>query len=68
MLKLIKIDDITLDINHLGIYNQLILDFNLSAQDKINVADALMIKDKVQLRKILNKHNKNNSKYYKSKY
>ena len=61
-LKLIKIDDITLDINHLGIYNQLILDFNLSAQDKINVADALMIKDKVQLRKILNKHNKNNAR------
>lgn len=61
-LKLIEIDDITLDINHLDIYNQLILNFNLSAQDKIDVADALMIKDKVQLIKILNKYNKNNAR------
>ena len=61
-LKLIQIHDITLDINHLDIYNQLILDFNLSAQDKIDVVDALMIKDKVQLRKILDKYNKNNAR------
>jgi ATP phosphoribosyltransferase regulatory subunit len=60
-LKLLDINDITLDINHLDIYNQLILDLNLSAQDKIEIAEALMIKDKVELRKILNKYNKSDA-------
>ena len=54
-LKLLDINDITLDINHLDIYNQLILDLNLSIQDKVEISEALMIKDKVKLRNILNK-------------
>jgi len=60
-LKLLNIKDITLDINHLNIYNQLILDLEISEEDKIIIADALMIKDKGSLRKTLKKYNKNST-------
>jgi len=58
-LKLLNIKDITLDINHLDIYNQLIIELRLSEEDKILIADALMIKDKGALRNTLKKYNKN---------
>ena len=58
-LKLLNIREITLDINHLDIYNQLILELELSEEDKIFIAEALMIKDKDALRKILKQYNKN---------
>jgi len=58
-LKLLNIREITLDINHLDIYNQLILELELSEEDKILIAEALMIKDKDALRKILKQYNKN---------
>ena len=57
-LKLLNIKDITLDINHLDIYNQLISDFDLSGEDRISIAEALMVKDKGTLRAILKKYNK----------
>jgi len=60
-LKLLNIKDITLDINHLNIYNQLILDLEISEEDKIIIADALMVKDKGSLRKTLKKYNKNST-------
>ncbi|MDC6484316.1 ATP phosphoribosyltransferase regulatory subunit [Methylophilaceae bacterium] len=56
-LKLLNIDDITLDINHLDIYNQLKLKLDLSPEDEVNVAEALMIKDKFGLRNIFKKYN-----------
>jgi len=58
-LKLLNIKDVTLDINHLDIYNQLILELELSGEDKIFIAEALMIKDKGTLRKTLKKYSKN---------
>ena len=58
-LKLLNIREITLDINHLDIYNELILELELSEEDKIFIAEALMIKDKDALRKILKQYNKN---------
>ncbi|MDC0127280.1 ATP phosphoribosyltransferase regulatory subunit [Methylophilaceae bacterium] len=58
-LKLLNIKDVTLDINDLDIYNQLILELELSEEDKIFIAEALMIKDKNALRKILKQYNKN---------
>ena len=51
-LKLLNINDITLDINHLDIYNQLILKLALPSEDLINVAEALIIKDKAALKNI----------------
>jgi ATP phosphoribosyltransferase regulatory subunit len=58
-LKLLNIREITLDINHLDIYNQLILELELSEEDKIFIAEALIIKDKAALRKTLKKYHKN---------
>ena len=58
-LKLLNIRDITLDINHLDIYNQLISELELSEEDKIFIAEALMIKDKGALRKTLKNYSKN---------
>jgi len=57
-LKLMNISNVTLDINHLDICNNLILEHNLSDEDKIDVAEALIIKDKFALRKILKKYGK----------
>jgi ATP phosphoribosyltransferase regulatory subunit len=58
-LKLLNISEVTLDINHLDIYNQLILELELSEEDKIFIAEALIIKDKAALRKTLKKYHKN---------
>ena len=58
-LKLLNVREITLDINHLDIYNQLILELELSEEDKIFIAEALIIKDKAALRKTLKKYHKN---------
>jgi len=58
-LKLLNISEVTLDINHLDIYNQLILELELSEEDKIFIAEALIIKDKGALRKTLKKYHKN---------
>ena len=58
-LKLLNVREITLDINHLDIYNQLILELELSEEDKIFIAEALIIKDKGALRKTLKKYHKN---------
>ena len=57
-LKSIGIKNVTLDINNLDVYNQLILQLDLSKEDKVNVSEALMIKDKDVLRDIF----KDNSK------
>jgi ATP phosphoribosyltransferase regulatory subunit len=57
-LKLMGVKNVTLDINHLDIYNQLILKLNLSEEDNVNVAEALMIKDKSALRDIFKRHEK----------
>ena len=58
-LKLLNINNITLDINHLDVCNQLILELALSEEDKTDVSEALIIKDKAALRKILNRYDKN---------
>ncbi len=52
-LKSMNVKNITLDINHLDIYNQLIIELNLLEEDKVNVSEALMIKDKAALKYIL---------------
>ena len=58
-LKLLNIKDITLDINHLDIYNQLILELDLSDGDKVDVSEALILKDKSSLKRILKQYSKN---------
>ena len=57
-LKLMNIGNITLDINHLDIYSNLILELRLSEEDKVDVSEALIIKDKSTLRKILKRYDK----------
>ena len=57
-LKLMNITNVTLDINHLDICNNLISEHKLSDEDKIDVAEALIIKDKAALRTILKKYGK----------
>ena len=57
-LKLMNIGNITLDINHLDIYSNLILELRLSEEDKADVSEALIIKDKATLRKILKRYGK----------
>ena len=58
-LKLLNIENITLDLNHLDVYNQLVNELQLPEVDKILIAEALMIKDKDTLKNILKKYNKN---------
>ena len=58
-LKLLNIKDITLDINHLDIYNQLILELDLSDGNKVDVSEALILKDKSSLKRILKQYSKN---------
>ena len=57
-LKLMNIGNITLDINHLDICSNLILELGLSEEDKVDVSEALIIKDKATLRKILKRYDK----------
>jgi ATP phosphoribosyltransferase regulatory subunit len=57
-LKLMNIGNITLDINHLDICSNLILELRLSEEDKVDVSEALIIKDKATLRKILKRYGK----------
>ena len=57
-LNSIGIKNVTLDINNLDVYNQLILELDLSKEDKVNVSEALMIKDKDALRDIFKGHGK----------
>ena len=57
-LKLMNIGNITLDINHLDICSNLILELRLSEEDKVDVSEALIIKDKATLRKILKRYDK----------
>mgnify|MGYP000601168779 CR=1 FL=1 len=56
LLKLLNINNITLDINHLDVCNQLILELALSEEDRTDVSEALIIKDKAALKKILNRY------------
>jgi len=57
-LKSIGIKNVTLDINNLDIYNQLILELNLSEEDKVNISEALIIKDKDALKDIFKGYSK----------
>tara|TARA_B110000967_G_scaffold156319_1_gene161269 strand:+ start:776 stop:1726 length:951 start_codon:yes stop_codon:yes gene_type:complete len=57
-LKSIGIKNVVLDINNLDVYNQLILGLNLSEEDKVNISEALIMKDKDALRDIFKGYSK----------
>ena len=58
-LKVLDIKDIVFDINHLDIYNSLKNEVDLSSSDDLSLGNAMMLKDKIEIEKILSK--KNNS-------
>ena len=60
-LKLLGINNVTLDINHLDIYTNLILNLGLSEEDKVNVAEALIIKDTAALKSIVKRYSKSDA-------
>jgi len=62
-LKALDIKGIILDINHLDVYNSLKNEIDLSPSESLNLADAMMLKDKDEIEKILSKNN--NSKIMK---
>jgi ATP phosphoribosyltransferase regulatory subunit len=58
-LKTLDIKNIVFDINHLDIYNSLKNEVDLSASEDLSLGNAMMLKDKIEIEKILSK--KNNS-------
>ena len=57
-LKVLDIKDIVLDINHLDIYNSLKSELDLSLSEALRLGNAMMLKDKIEIEKILSKkHN-----------
>ncbi len=57
-LKVLDIKDIVLDINHLDIYNSLKSELDLSPSEALSLGNAMMLKDKIEIEKILSKkHN-----------
>ena len=58
-LKLLNIKDIVLDINHLDLYNLIISRLGLDAQQKYEIAQAMMIKDLSALKQLLTKFKNN---------
>jgi ATP phosphoribosyltransferase regulatory subunit len=56
-LKLLNINNIIIDINHLDIYLALKQQLTLSAIDEVKLADAVMLKDKQAVQQILKKQN-----------
>lgn len=60
-LKLLKIKDITIDINHLDIFNTFCKKLVISKIDENKFAEAVMLKDKNTIKKILDNDNDQNS-------
>jgi ATP phosphoribosyltransferase regulatory subunit len=58
-LKLLNLKDIVLDINHLDLYNLIISRLGLDAQQKYEIAQAMMIKDISALKQLLTKFKNN---------
>ncbi len=56
-LKLLGIKEIILDFNHLDVYNLLVGQLNLTPQENAEVAEAVIIKDNVALKKTLKSQN-----------
>ena len=52
-LKLLNINEIVLDINHLDLYNLIISRLDLNLEEKSEIAKAMMIKDESSLKKLL---------------
>jgi ATP phosphoribosyltransferase regulatory subunit len=58
-LKVLDIKDVVLDINHLDIYNALKNEVNLSPSESLRLGNAMMLKDKNAIEKILSEKNNN---------
>ena len=58
-LKVLDIKDVVLDINHLDVYNSLKNEVDLSPSESLRLGNAMMLKDKNEINKILSE--KNNS-------
>ena len=58
-LKALDIKDIVFDINHLDVYNSLKDEVDLLPSEDLSLGNAMMLKDKIEIEKILSK--KNNS-------
>jgi ATP phosphoribosyltransferase regulatory subunit len=58
-LKVLDIKDVVLDINHLDVYNSLKNEVDLSPSESLRLGNAMMLKDKNEIKKILSE--KNNS-------
>ncbi|MBT3918081.1 MAG: ATP phosphoribosyltransferase regulatory subunit [Nitrosomonadales bacterium] len=56
-LKALDIKDIVLDINHLDVYNSLKNEISLSPNESLKLGDAMMLKDKGEIEKILSEVN-----------
>jgi len=64
-LKVLDIKDVVLDINHLDVYNSLKNEVDLSPSESLRLGNAMMLKDKNEIKKILSE--KNNSDITKKK-
>lgn len=58
-LKLLKLKDIVIDINHLDLYNLIISRLGLTSSETYEIAQAIIIKDTPSLKKLLNRFKKN---------
>ena len=58
-LKALDIKDIVFDINHLDVYNSLKNEIDLSPSEDLSLGNAMMLKDKIEIEKILSKKNNN---------
>jgi ATP phosphoribosyltransferase regulatory subunit len=58
-LKLLKLKDIVIDINHLDLYSLIISRLGLTFSETFEIAQAIIIKDTPSLKKLLNRFKKN---------
>lgn len=58
-LKLLKLKDIVIDINHLDLYSLIISRLGLTSSETYEIAQAIIIKDTPSLKKLLNRFKKN---------
>jgi ATP phosphoribosyltransferase regulatory subunit len=58
-LKLLKLKDIVIDINHLDLYSLIISRLGLTSSETYEIAHAITIKDTPSLKKLLNRFKKN---------
>ena len=58
-LKLLKLKDIVIDINHLDLYSLIISRLGLTSSETFEIAQAIIIKDTPSLKKLLNRFKKN---------